>query len=170
MTSALDTVVGAAILELLDELRRELGVAYMFISHDLSTVKAICDDVMILYAGQKVEAGPATALLQAPLHPYTDLLLASVPELRPGWLDGIDRRHAAEAAAPRPAIAAQPPCAFFERCAVRMDGLCDTTAPPRRVLAKGSQILCHRSEAELLELLAGAAVSGDPAPRIHRVQ
>jgi peptide/nickel transport system ATP-binding protein len=160
VTSALDTVVGAAILELLDELRRELGVAYMFISHDLSTVKAICDEVMILYAGQKVEASSREALRRPPLHPYTELLIASVPELRPGWLEGIDPARTTEAAAP-PLAAASRPCAFFERCAVRVPGLCDVLDPPVRHLAKGSNIRCHRSETELLEL--GAAAQAAPA-------
>jgi peptide/nickel transport system ATP-binding protein len=134
----------------------------MFISHDLSTVKAICDDVMILYAGQKVEAGSREAMRQAPLHPYTELLLASVPELRPGWLEGIDPSEVGEATAPPLAAAARRPCAFFDRCGVRVPGLCDTQTPPRRRLAKGSEILCHRSETELLEL--GAAAHGAPAP------
>ncbi|WP_159999838.1 ABC transporter ATP-binding protein, partial [Roseomonas sp. 18066] len=87
VTSALDTVVGAAILDLMDELRRELGLATMFISHDLHTVRAVCDEVMVLYAGQRVELGAGAAMAEAPWHPYTDLLVASVPELRPGWLE-----------------------------------------------------------------------------------
>ncbi len=87
VTSALDTVVGAAILELLAELRRELGVSYMFISHDISTVRAICDEVIVLYAGQRVESGQRDVLAAPPYHPYTGLLVDSVPALQPGWLD-----------------------------------------------------------------------------------
>ena len=106
VTSSLDTVVGAAILELLAELRRELGLALMFISHDLATVRAVCDEVMILYAGQMMERGPGRVVMQAPQHPYADLLASSMPELRPGWLDGIDATRLAEArgeaAAPQP--------------------------------------------------------------------
>ncbi len=85
VTSALDTVVGAAILELLAELRRELNVSYMFISHDISTGRAICDEVIVLYAGQCVEAGQRDALSHPPYHsyhPYTGLLVDSVPELQ----------------------------------------------------------------------------------------
>ncbi len=59
VTSALDTVVGACILELLGELRRKLGVSYLFISHDISTVRALCDDIVVMYSGHKVEAGLA---------------------------------------------------------------------------------------------------------------
>jgi peptide/nickel transport system ATP-binding protein len=150
VTSALDTVVGAAILELLAELRRELGLAYMFISHDLSTVRAICDEVMILYAGQAVEYGDRSALLTPPRHPYTDLLISSVPELRQGWLDGISTSHLAEAADGGAVRSATSPCAFVSRCAVRLDGVCDTQLPPVRHLPKGTAIRCHRTEQELL--------------------
>jgi peptide/nickel transport system ATP-binding protein len=149
VTSALDTVVAAAILELLAELRRELGLAYLFISHDLSTVRAVCDAVMILYAGQRMEYGARGAMLQRPMHPYSDLLIASVPELRTGWLDGISPTHLREAAA-MPIVGTA--CSFFARCAARIPGTCDTTPPPRRTLAKGAEILCHQSEARLAAL------------------
>ena len=89
VTSALDTVVAAAVLELLAELRRELRVAMMFISHDLSTVRAICDQVMVLYNGVCVEARPRALLDTPPWHPYMKVLLELVPELRTDWLDGI---------------------------------------------------------------------------------
>lgn len=150
VTSALDTVVGAAVLELLAELRRELGLAMMFISHDLSTVRAICDDIMILYAGQRVELGSREALRRLPRHPYTDLLLSSVPQLRQGWIDEVGAAHLREAAGEPTLEDGTRPCAFFRRCALRIEGVCDRTAPPLRRLSKGGMILCHRSEAELL--------------------
>lgn len=90
ITSALDTVVAAAILDLLKELQRELGLSYMFISHDLSTVRAICDEVIVMYQGEKVEDMP-TGLDQGPQHPYSKLLFSSVPKLDPGWLDGLEQ-------------------------------------------------------------------------------
>ncbi len=149
VTSSLDTVVGAAILDLLAELRRELGLALMFISHDLATVRAVCDEVMILYAGQVMERGPGRAVMQAPQHPYADLLAASMPELRPGWLDGIDAVRLAEARgeAARPSLSDH--CAFMARCPVRV-GPCASEAPPIRPFAKGSSVRCHRTEQELL--------------------
>jgi peptide/nickel transport system ATP-binding protein len=161
VTSALDTVVGAAILDLLAELRRELGVAYLFISHDLSTVRAVCDQVMILYAGRQVELGSAAALTQRPMHPYSDLLISSVPELRVGWLDGV--ATADVPAVPR-AAGPQQGCAFFDRCALRLPGVCDTTVPPSRRLAKGAEIQCHRSEAELGAAQTGAEI---PLPQLQ---
>jgi len=154
VTSALDTVVGAAILNLLAELQRELGLAYLFISHDLSTVKAVCDEVMILYAGQMMERGNRSALRERPLHPYSELLISSVPELRQGWLDGISETVLKEATAgvARPGRGAA--CSFFERCSVRIPGRCDIEPTPLRRLSKGADIRCQRTEEELMELRA----------------
>jgi peptide/nickel transport system ATP-binding protein len=149
VTSSLDTVVGAAILELLAELRRELGLALMFISHDLATVRAVCDEVMILYAGQMMERGPGGVVMQAPQHPYADLLASSIPELRPGWLDGIDATHLAEARGEPARPSQSDRCAFVARCPVRARS-CETEPPPLRRFAKGSDVHCHRTEQELL--------------------
>jgi len=149
VTSSLDTVVGAAILELLAQLRRELGLALMFISHDLATVRAVCDEVMILYAGRVMERGPGRVVMQAPQHPYADLLASSMPELRPGWLDGIDAMRLAEARGETARASHSDRCAFVSRCAAR-DGRCGTEPPPLRRFAKGSEVRCHRTEQELL--------------------
>ena len=149
VTSALDTVVGAAILDLLAELRRELGVSYMFISHDISTVRAVCDEVVVLYSGCKVDSGSRKAIATPPFHPYADLLISSVPELRTGWLDSVPVRVVAEKTPTREGL-----CTFLDRCPVRIEGLCDREAPPRRVMANDKQILCHHTGAELEELQA----------------
>jgi peptide/nickel transport system ATP-binding protein len=96
ITSALDTVVAAAIMQLLKELRDRLRVAYIFISHDLSTVANFADRIAVMKSGEVVDSGTTTQILTPPHHPYTELLLASVPELRTDWLDQImDQRHAA---------------------------------------------------------------------------
>jgi peptide/nickel transport system ATP-binding protein len=157
VTSALDTVVGAAILDLLTELRKELGIAYMFISHDLSIVRAICDEIMILYAGQMMEFGSRSALQERPFHPYSDLLISSVPELRTGWLDGISETHLQEASAGTPSFSRRDMCSFFDRCALRIPGRCDTELPPIRRLSKGAEIRCQRTEEELLDWSKTAA-------------
>ncbi len=91
ITSALDTVVAAAILDLLKELQNELGLSYLFISHDLSTVQAICDDVVVMYNGEKVEQTKAADMMHATTHPYSKLLLSSVPKLDLGWLDSLEQ-------------------------------------------------------------------------------
>ena len=152
VTSALDTVVGAAILDLLAQLRKELGVSYMFISHDLNTVRAVCDDIVVLYAGQKVEAMSRAAFTHAPRHPYFHLLATSVPELRPGWLDEVGAAHRAalplvQAPADRTGL-----CSFLDRCPLRVAGVCDSKIPPRRELEDGVEVFCHRSAGELLSL------------------
>jgi peptide/nickel transport system ATP-binding protein len=86
VTSALDQLVAEGILRLLDRLQRELGLAYMFITHDLATVRAIADWVVVMKDGRVVEMGPKVEIFEPPHHPYTDLLLASVPEMDPDWL------------------------------------------------------------------------------------
>lgn len=91
ITSALDTVVAAAILDLLKELQRELGLSYMFISHDLSTVEAICDEVLVMFKGEVVEALPAARMSLDATHPYSRLLISSVPQLDPDWLAGLEQ-------------------------------------------------------------------------------
>ncbi|AZO51520.1 MAG: dipeptide ABC transporter ATP-binding protein [Mesorhizobium sp.] len=90
ITSALDTVVASAVIELLKELQRELGLSYIFISHDLSVVEAICDEIMVMYNGQRVEQITPDKV-KAPAHPYSKLLFSSVPKLDPTWLDGLVR-------------------------------------------------------------------------------
>ncbi len=91
ITSALDTVVAAAILDLLKELQRELDLSYMFISHDLSTVEAICDDVLVMYKGEVVEALPARDMSARATHPYSRLLISSIPQLDTGWLASLEQ-------------------------------------------------------------------------------
>ena len=90
ITSALDTVVAAAIIDLLKELQTELGLSYIFISHDLSIVEAICDEVAVMLKGEVVERLPVNGLSGAS-HPYSQLLFRSIPQLDPAWLDSLDR-------------------------------------------------------------------------------
>lgn len=89
VTSALDTVVAATVIDLLKELQRELSLSYIFISHDLSVVEAICDEVAVMYAGEKIEQLPPSAMGSCASHPYSQLLFSSVPKLDPTWLDGL---------------------------------------------------------------------------------
>ncbi|MBY6112835.1 ABC transporter ATP-binding protein [Mameliella alba] len=89
VTSALDQLVAEGILKLLDRLQGELGLSYMFITHDIATVRAIADEVVVMKAGNVVEAGPKEAIFTPPHAPYTELLLSSVPEMDPDWLDGV---------------------------------------------------------------------------------
>ena len=93
VTSALDQLVAEGILKLLDRLQEDLNLAYMFITHDLATVRAIADEVVVMKEGRVVEAGPKDEMFQPPHHEYTDLLLSSVPEMDPDWLDGLLERR-----------------------------------------------------------------------------
>jgi peptide/nickel transport system ATP-binding protein len=86
VTSALDQLVAEGILRLLDRLQSEFNLAYMFITHDLATVRSIADEVVVMKSGKIVEQGPKDVMFTPPHHPYTDLLLSSVPEMDPDWL------------------------------------------------------------------------------------
>ena len=101
ITSALDTVVAEAILDLLVSLQDRLNVAYIFISHDISTIARIADRVAVMRDGEVVESGPTAEVLRPPHHDYTDLLLRSVPDLKVGWLETVmeHRRQTGQQAA-----------------------------------------------------------------------
>jgi peptide/nickel transport system ATP-binding protein len=94
VTSALDQIVAEEILKLLLRLQKELKVSYLYITHDLATVRAIADEIVVMYQGRVVESGPRTEVLTPPHHAYTEKLLASVPEMDPDWLDNLLARRA----------------------------------------------------------------------------
>ena len=93
VTSALDQLVGEEILKLLQRLQNELGVTYLFITHDLATVKVISDDIVVMLNGRIVEQGPRQEVLTPPHHEYTELLLSSVPVMDPDWLDNVLKKR-----------------------------------------------------------------------------
>ncbi len=95
VTSALDQLVAEEILKLLDRLQKDLKMTYLFITHDLATVKAIADEIVVMLQGRIVEHGPKDEVLTPPHHEYTELLLSSVPEMDPDWLDSLLARRAA---------------------------------------------------------------------------
>ena len=110
VTSALDQLVAEGILKLLQDLQNELQVSYLFITHDLATVKAISDEIIVMLQGRIVEQGPRDEILTPPHHEYTERLLASVPEMDPDWLDGVLERRKSEGCSQAlgPASRAQP--------------------------------------------------------------
>jgi peptide/nickel transport system ATP-binding protein len=97
VTSALDQIVAEEILKLLLRLQKELKVSYLYITHDLATVKAIADDIVVMYQGRVVQSGSKTQVLTPPHHGYTDKLLSSVPEMDPDWLDTVLSKRRAHA-------------------------------------------------------------------------
>jgi peptide/nickel transport system ATP-binding protein len=93
VTSALDQIVQEGILQLLMRLQRELNVSYLFITHDIATVRAISDEIVVMFQGRVVQQGPKTKVLSPPHPPYTELLLSSVPEMDPDWLTNLLARR-----------------------------------------------------------------------------
>jgi len=138
VTSALDTVVGEAILSLIDDLRRDLGIATVFISHDISRVRAFCDRLLVLYAGRAVEQADRDTFDRGEHHPYTQLLLRSVPEMDPGWLDSVPAQPVVTV---EKSAGGDDLCPFLSRCPAAVRGLCDTTPPPLR--AGPPEVRCH---------------------------
>ena len=149
--SALDSIVGANVIELLKRLRKQTGVSFVFISHDLSTVASFADEIVVLYAGRVVEQGPVDHVLSPPYHPYTRLLISSVPELRVGWLEETMQTQEAQAGIDRVVTLTEVGCPFFDRCPLAIKDTCDRETPPARQLNGGHTIECHRSEAEFLQ-------------------
>ena len=148
--SALDSIVGANIIELLKRLRKQTEVSFVFISHDLSTVASFADEIVVLYAGRVVEQGATDQVLSPPYHPYTRLLIASVPELRVGWLEETMESQEAKAGIDRVFKLTETGCPFFERCPLSIEGTCDQEYPPIRHLASGHTIECHQSAEQIM--------------------
>jgi oligopeptide transport system ATP-binding protein len=137
-TTALDVTIQAQILELVKELRQKLGMAIIWITHDLGVIAGIADRVMVMYGGQVVEQAPVKDLFANPQHPYTRALLKTIPSLhgqRAARLQVIEGQ---------PPIMTAPPtaCAFRARCAMRMDR-CDHENPQRRAIGAGHDVACH---------------------------
>lgn len=140
-TTALDVTVQDQVLGLVDVVRRERGLGVLFVSHDLAVVASLCSTVSVMYAGRVVERGPTTEVFAAPLHPYTEALLASVPDVHG------DRRAIAGIAGAPPDLAELPPgCAFAPRCAYAQD-VCTTKVPETRVASPSRSHACLQPEA-----------------------
>jgi oligopeptide/dipeptide ABC transporter ATP-binding protein len=138
--SSLDVLIRAQVLNLLEQLRTELGLAYLFIAHDLALVKQVSDRVAVMYLGKLVEVGPAEAIYREPLHPYTVALLASIPSPDPT----ADRQPVAKTIQGEPPSPIDPPsgCRFRTRCP-RAQQICAEHEPPLRALVGGHHAACH---------------------------
>ena len=137
--SALDVSVQAAVLNLLRDLRDALGLSYLFISHDIGVIAHIADRVVVMYRGVVVEEGGVRDVLHPPYHPYTELLLSSVP---------VIGKHRGAVPADRTVERADVDghatgCKFAARCTRKLDGICNSIAPPWQQVAPDHRVRCH---------------------------
>jgi dipeptide transport system ATP-binding protein len=138
--SALDVSIQAQVLNLLMDLQRDLGIGYLFISHNLQVVRHIADTVLVMYLGKIVEEGPKSAIFARPAHPYTRALLASTPSL---GAQGAPRSQRIVLKGELPSPLAPPAgCAFHTRCPHAVDR-CRSEVPALEAL-RGVRVACHR--------------------------
>jgi oligopeptide/dipeptide ABC transporter ATP-binding protein len=166
--SSLDVLIQAQVLNLLERLRTELGLSYLFISHDLALVKQVSDRVAVMHLGHLCEVGPAEALYRSPRHPYTVDLLASIPSLDPNRPRRTGR--AVNSGEPPSPLAPPSGCRYRTRCP-RAEELCAVERPMLRDIGPNHQVACHFPEpvadadsAGTATGTAAAAVNGAPRP------
>jgi len=140
--SALDVSVQAQVINLLAELQDALNLTYIFVAHDLSVVRHICDRVAVMYAGRVVEIAPTDELFTNPRHPYTQMLLSAVPDVDPDVKMSFAGSGEVADAGNLP-----PGCSFHPRCARRFSP-CDRVAPELSPIESGAQIACHLCDPE----------------------
>ncbi len=136
--SALDVSIRAQIMNLLRNIQKEYGLAYLLIAHDLAVVKHMSDRIGVMYLGRLVEIGPSASIVDGPLHPYTQALISAVPDPQP-----LETRRARQLSGDVPSPIDRPTgCAFHPRCSLAQE-LCSHTEPQLRELESGHLVACH---------------------------
>ncbi|WP_282605266.1 ABC transporter ATP-binding protein [Pelagibius sp. Alg239-R121] len=140
--SALDVAIQAQILNLMRRLQDELGLTYLFISHDLGVVQYICDEIAVMYLGQIVEQADRVSLFVRPQHPYTKALLSAVPSARPGKRAANQAQRIRLEGDPPSPINLPKGCRFAGRCPLA-EARCHETPPELKVIETGHKVACH---------------------------
>ena len=142
--SALDVSIQAQIITLLEKLKEEFQLTYLFIAHDLSVINYISDCVAVMYLGKIMEIAPTEELFQSPYHPYTQALLSAIPDLgKKGY--SRKKRILLKGRVPTP-IDLPPGCPFQTRCFAKVGKICEEKIPSLVEVAKGHKIACHRAK------------------------
>ena len=137
-TTALDVTIEAQILELLDQLRNELNMSMIYITHDLTVVSDIADRIVVMYLGTIVETGSVEEVIDHPIHPYTKALLRSIPRIE----HSEEELQPISGSIPSP-FEVFPGCPFYSRCEERIEGLCNIENPVAKSLNKDHSYVCH---------------------------
>ena len=140
-TSALDVSIQAQVINLLQDIQKQMNLAMLFISHDLKIVKHICDDVAVMYLGRIIEQGPVQTVFGSPAHPYTQALLSAVSS---PWKHGAAQKRIILKGEPPNPLNRPTGCAFHPRCAAVVD-LCRNEAPALKQTSGEHRVSCHRS-------------------------
>jgi peptide/nickel transport system ATP-binding protein len=136
--SMLDVSIRVGILNLIADLKEQHGLSFLYVTHDLASARYVADDLLVMYAGHIVEQGPVDSVLGEPLHPYTQLLISSVPDARLGERERIEIHRGGQTAAVDPG----PGCRFVDRCPIAID-ICSSVTPPLVAARPGHSARCH---------------------------
>lgn len=173
--SALDVSIRAQIMNFLQDLRRDLGVSFFMISHDLATLRYLSDEIGVMYLGKLVEYGPADQVFDEPRHPYTAALLSAAPEIRPGSSQGSSSRIVLSGDIPSPEEPQQG-CSFHSRCPLwlKLDrpSVCVEEDPALQGTGENHSVACHfweSTSAELAPTMGPSGATEDASPTADRL-